>query len=181
VLEPPEARRRGREADEVWRRRVVARAGLRIALGDWLRRDPASLRFIQGPTGKPSLAQIGAEPIPHFNISHSGEACVVAISEAAPVGVDVEVVRDRRHLERLARTRLAPAEALEILRRQGDERRRAFYRCWTRKEAYLKATGLGLTADLSSFAVSVGPLPALITRAEGDSGKWSLVDLDLGD
>jgi 4'-phosphopantetheinyl transferase len=180
ILTQEEASRRGREPDEVRRRRLVARTALRIALARRLEREPHTLRFGAGPDGKPRLAGEEASG-PGFNLSHSGELCVIAICEDASVGVDVEAVRERPHLRRLAETRLAPAEAQEILLLEGEERRRAFYRAWTRKEAYLKACGLGLRAELSSFVVSTGARPALLAPLPGDEGVWSLYDLEVGE
>jgi 4'-phosphopantetheinyl transferase len=121
----------------------------------------------------------GGQPA-HFNLSHSGDTCVIAISTRAPVGVDIEAVRDRSNLERLVSARFAPSEAHGVLRHEGEERRRAFYRVWTRKEAYLKATGLGLSAPLESFAVAADDPPALLSPLAGDTADWTLVDLDLG-
>lgn len=180
TLEPREARRREREREDVWRRRVTARAGLRLALGRHLDRDPRSLRFSTGPNGKPVLEATGERLPPCFNLTHSGELCLIAISERGAVGVDVEAIRERPHRDRLVETRLAPSEADEILGCSGDERTRAFYRCWTRKEAYLKALGLGLTGDLGAFAVSASARPALLSALDGDAEEWSLFDVAVG-
>lgn len=177
ILEPSEAARRRSETDEAWRRRVVARAALRIALGRRLGRPPRSLRFATEANGKPVLVAEG--PRPHFNLSHSGEICVIAISEAAAVGVDVEEVRNRPRLERIVRTRFAPGET-QILALEGEERRRAFYRVWTRKEAVLKAAGAGLATSLRRFEVSATDRPELLTPPPGRREGWALIDLDLG-
>lgn len=179
TLEPREARRREREREDVWRRRLVARAGLRLALGRHLDRDPRSLRFSWGPNGKPILDAMG-ERLPCFNLAHSDELCLIAVSERGAVGVDVEAIRERPRRDRLVETRLAPSEADEILRCSGDERTLAFYRCWTRKEAYLKALGIGLAGDLDGFAVSASPWPALLSTLDGDAEEWSLFDVAVG-
>jgi 4'-phosphopantetheinyl transferase len=181
VLEPEEASRRDRESDDAWRRRLVARAALRMALGRRLDRDPRKLRFAAGPNGKPGLVEAGGAGCPQFNLSHSGDLCVIALSDLGPVGVDVEAVRERAHLERLVETRLAAPEAKQIMRLGGEARVRAFYRVWTRKEAYLKASGIGLGATLDSFAVSAGDPPALLSPLPGDERSWSLHDLELGE
>jgi 4'-phosphopantetheinyl transferase len=181
LLDPAEANRRGCERDDVWRRRVVARAALRVALGRRLGRHPRSLRFELGPHGKPELAPSAGEGPIQFSLSHSGDLCVIAISAQTPVGVDVEQVRERVHLERLVSTRLAAAEASVILGLAGKERRSAFYRVWTRKEAYLKAKGVGLSVELGSFTVSAGERPILVSPLSGDQAEWALTDLDLGE
>lgn len=180
VLTPEEGEPRGREAEAPFRRRLVARAALRIALGRRLAREPRELRLVRGANGKPALAQEDGATV-HFNLSHSGDLGVIAISAEAAVGVDVETVRDRAHLERLTRARFAPAEADAILALEGEERRRAFYSVWTRKEAYLKAIGLGLGAQLDSFAVAASGRPEVVAPLDGDAGPWTLADLELGD
>lgn len=177
VLGVGEGVQRGEESHKVWRRRVVARAALRIMLGRRLDCPPASLVFVLGPSGKPKLAgpcDLGAL---RFNLARSGDLCLIAVSEAGPIGVDLEEVRDFPELGELVEARFAPSEAAGILERSGDDRVRSFYRCWTRKEAYLKATGLGLDADLKSVVVSVGDRAEILSSTEG----WSLIDLDLGD
>jgi 4'-phosphopantetheinyl transferase len=179
VLTAGEFERRGRESHHVWRRRVVARAALRIALGRYLDRPPGSLEFALGPVGKPRLAgAIGGNEV-FFNLSRSDDFCLIAISDGGPVGVDVEEVRDVPELAGLVRSRFAASEAAAILERSGKERLRAFYRCWTRKEACVKALGTGIGADLDSVVVSVGDRPALLTAPGTRAGKWSLLDLAL--
>jgi 4'-phosphopantetheinyl transferase len=177
MLGAGEVRRRGEESPKVWRRRVVARAALRMALGRCLSRPPDSLVFVQGPSGKPELAGRSDPRALQFNLAHSGVLCLIAVSRAGPIGVDLEEVRDFPELEELVEARFAPSEAAGILERSGDDRVRSFYRCWTRKEAYLKATGVGLDADLKSVVVSVGDRAEILSATEG----WSLIDLDLGD
>lgn len=171
--------RRGREAFDVWRRRVVARASLRIALGMYLDRPPGSLAFALGPGGKPELAAPGDRDDVFFNLSRAGELCLIAICEEGPVGVDVEEIRDVPELVDLVRSRFAASEAGAILERSGEPRLRAFYRCWTRKEAYLKAAGTGIGAGLEGVVVSVGERPALLSTPGASAADWSLLDLAL--
>jgi 4'-phosphopantetheinyl transferase len=180
ALDKHEAIRREGEREDVWRRRVVGRAALKIALGRYLDREPRSLRISAGPNGKPILEPTGGRPAPCFNLAHSGDLCLIAICDRGEVGVDVEEIRERPHRDRLVEARFAPSEADEILRRTGEERMRAFYRCWTRKEAYLKALGIGLSGDLGAFAVSVSDRPALISPLDGDAEEWSLFDVEVG-
>jgi 4'-phosphopantetheinyl transferase len=153
----------------------VARAALRIALGRCLDRPPDSLELVPDEQGKPVLA---ADDV-GFNLAHSADLCVIAVSESGPIGVDVEEVRDFPELEGVVGARFAPAEAAGILGQAGDSRLRAFYRCWTRKEAYLKATGAGLQAGLDSVVVSVGDRPEILSATQSNDGAWSLADLDL--
>jgi 4'-phosphopantetheinyl transferase len=179
VLTADEAERRGREPHHVWRRRVVARAALRVALGRHLDRSPGSLELALGPGGKPRVAGDADRDEVFFSLSRSADLCLIAICEEGPVGVDVEEVRDFPELAGLVRSRFAPSEATAILERSGEERLRAFYRCWTRKEACVKALGGGIGPGLQSVVVSVGARPALLSAPGARAGDWSLLDLAL--
>lgn len=163
------------------RRSDRSEAALRIALGICLDRPPESLAFGLGPGGKPELAGPAGRD-GHFSLSHSGDRCVIAVSTEGPVGVDVEEIREVPELMGLVRSRFAPGEAAEILALSGEQRLRAFYRCWTRKEAYLKATGAGIGDDsLRRVEVSTGSVAALRAAPGAEAAEWSLLDLDLGD
>jgi 4'-phosphopantetheinyl transferase len=181
VLTVGEAEQRGNESHEVWRRRVVARAALRVALGRHLDRRPGSLELALGPGGKPRLVGAAGRDDVFFNLARSGDLCLIAISDDGPVGVDVEEVRDVPELASLVRARFAGSEATAILGRSGRERLRAFYRCWTRKEACVKALGTGIGAGLDSVVVSVDDRPALLAAPGRRAGEWSLLDLALGE
>ena len=177
ILAPDERQRAARGAPEVHRRRLVARAVLRIALGGALGRPPESIEFVLSPRGKPALP--GGEV--DFSVSTTGEVCVVAVTGDRPIGVDVEQVVARKGLDRIVATRFAPEEAAAIGALDGDARLRAFYGCWTRKEAYLKATGAGLADPLDRVVVSVGDdRPEILSLGDGDASEWALGTLDLG-
>lgn len=123
--------------------RALVRRVLQAALG-----QDAIGDFPPTPLGKPRYP--GADM--HFSISHSGGMVWAAFCRAAPVGIDVEESRPLPDLERLAAS-LHPEEAASLRRLPPEERTRAFYRCWTRKEAVLKADGSGLSVSLDSFQV----------------------------
>ena len=149
------------------------RAALRLALARRLGGDPSEIRLISGPHGKPALA----DPVDglHFSSSSSGRCCLIAVTTIGPIGVDVERVVPRKYLERIAARRFAPEEAAAIADRRGESALRAFYNCWTRKEAYLKATGTGLTAPLDGVVVSVDDeRPAILALRDDDPGAWFL-------
>lgn len=132
------------------RRYVAGRAALRRLLGERLETPPAELRFDYGPRGKPSLegAEVG------FNLSHSGDLALIAISDGGLVGVDLEQLRPRPRLDLLSRRVLTDDER-ELLDRAdaAGEGLRWFLRCWTAKEAVAKALGLGLALAPSRISV----------------------------
>jgi 4'-phosphopantetheinyl transferase len=141
------------------RRWEAAHAHVRGALGSYLGRVPASLEFVAGPNGKPALA--GVEGV-HFNLSHAGGRALLAVSDAGPVGVDLEPLHVVPQVLEVARHALTPAElrALAALPagavgRDGgpDARSLAFLRTWVVKEAVMKANGAGLSGQLASIAV----------------------------
>ncbi len=128
-----------------------------------------------GPHGRPGLAS--DRPL-RFSVAHSGRLACLAICRDHPVGVDLEsgdVGRSPAHVER----RLAAEERLALRATDDHARRIAFLRIWTRKEAYLKATGEGLGRPLSSFAVSAGEQPRLLWAEGDDVGRWRLADVPL--
>jgi 4'-phosphopantetheinyl transferase len=155
------------------------RAGLRTLLGAYLGMPPASLRFRLGPFGKPSLEW----DCPFdFNVSHSDGLALVAITRGRQVGIDVERVRPICGW-RLAGF-LSPGELAQIERLPERDREQAFFRCWVRKEAYLKATGVGLHSEPTGLTVSVdAQTPPTLVHVE-DSPEapeiWTLCDLDAG-
>jgi 4'-phosphopantetheinyl transferase len=152
----------------------VSRALLRVLLGRYLRRDPSRLELRMGPQGKPALA--GDAPL-SFNVSHSFGAALIAVRAGGEVGVDVEQVRPFENDLGLAERFFCPTE-WAALRALGEERREAFFHVWTRKEAYLKAGGLGLSGGLERVEVSVPPDdPPRVLRIDGDEAaarRWSL-------
>jgi 4'-phosphopantetheinyl transferase len=169
---------RGRRSlPSVQRSGLVARAALRSVLGQYLHRTPRSLRFGRGPNGKPMLA--GPATALRFSVAHAGDRCVVAVTQHREVGVDIE--RSRSYMpdvEALAHHWLAPEEASAILRH--DERRRpeAFLRCWTRKEACVKASGTGLVSGIGAFVVTADERPHVLHAGDGE--VYALEDLEVG-
>jgi 4'-phosphopantetheinyl transferase len=152
----------------------VSRALLRVLLGRYLNRGPSRLEFRPGPQGKPALA--GAAPL-SFNVSHSSGAALIAVRAGGEVGVDLEQVRPFENDLGLAERFFCAAESA-ALQALGDDRREAFFHVWTRKEAYLKAGGLGLSGGLERVEVSVPPDdPARVLRIDGSEDaarRWSL-------
>lgn len=128
----------------------ATRAALRRLLGVCLGLAPEAVRFAVGPAGKPALAD-GARGL-HFNVSHSGEVALVALARRE-VGVDVEYHRPGVEFLNLARRFFAETEVAAVAAAGEAERQATFYRCWARKEACVKAVGLGLQVELGRFVV----------------------------
>jgi 4'-phosphopantetheinyl transferase len=148
------------------RRFVTARGLLRRLLGHYLGLDPSRLRFGYGPRGKPFLA--GEDEL-RFNVSHSGGLALLAFARGREVGVDVERERPVPEAEDIARRYFSAWEERELRLLTEGERRAAFFRCWTRKEAFIKATGDGLSRPLDAFDVTLAPgEPARLVRVEGE-------------
>jgi medium-chain acyl-[acyl-carrier-protein] hydrolase len=165
-------------------RYLAGRGLLRTILGRYLRRDPGSLRFAYNPQGKPFLAsETGAEGL-RFNVAHSHGLALYAISRGREVGVDLERMRPECASEEIAERFFSAEEVLMLRGLAPDVRREAFFRCWTRKEAYLKAMGKGLSFPLDAFAVSLAPgEPARLLSVRDDPEevwRWSLHDLNPG-
>lgn len=133
-------------------RQTAAAALLRLVLAGYLSRDPGAIELTRTEHGKPMLP--GG---PSFNLSHSGEWILIGIADEGRLGVDIEVVRPLSDLEALAGCTFAPDEVRALRALPQAERERAFFRAWTRKEAYLKAVGLGFSLPPDSFTVSLGP------------------------
>ncbi|MEJ2503801.1 MAG: 4'-phosphopantetheinyl transferase superfamily protein, partial [Gemmatimonadota bacterium] len=146
---------------------VVARSLLRCVLGGCLGRDPDAIEFRPGRNDKPELAPDDSRPVPRFNLSHSGRMVLIAVA-GAPVGVDVERVRDPLDVTGLSRHVLRSAEIEALNGIPAPRRPEAFIAAWTRKEAYLKARALGI-GGVQSVRVNVDPDdPAELLVADGD-------------
>ncbi len=150
---------------------IAARSGMRRILGRYLDCDPAAIEFSYGSHGKPFLADRAIE----FNLSHSGDWALLAVAVDRAVGVDIERIKPVAELEKLTARFLLAAEHERIVALDAADRVLAFFRTWTCKEAYLKATGEGL-GQLKSLEVLVQPqLPAQLVRSIG----WDLLELVL--
>ncbi len=172
-LDDEERRRADRFINPLHRRRFIqAHTVLRRVLAAYGAGAPESLVFVRDEDGKPRLTGAG----PRFNLSHSGDGVAVAVADF-DVGVDVEQVRPLADRDHLVARFFSPAENAAYEALSPDRRQLAFFRLWTRKEAYLKALGTGLRVSLDSFSVSNGTEAELIDPAGSD---WRLADLDLG-
>ena len=162
---------------------LLQRAALRVQLAAYLGlADPCAVEFELGERGKPRVRGVaGVGPI-EFNASGSGEVGLMVFSRGVAVGVDVERHREIDELE-IARNFFSAEEKEELASLPVDARRAGFFNAWTRKEAFIKATGEGLYYSLERFAVSLAPgAPAVLRRVEGEAGPaaaWTLVALPM--
>jgi 4'-phosphopantetheinyl transferase len=163
---------------------IVGRGILRTILSGYTGRKHAHLRFSYGVHGKPFLREAAGEETIHFNLSHSQGMALFTFTRGRRVGIDVERIRPGLCDDQGPLTFFSPLEAATLLALPPSVRRRAFFRCWTRKESYLKARGEGLSLPLDQFDVSLAPgEPAALLETRGDpreASRWSLQELDLG-
>ncbi|MGB8751775.1 MAG: 4'-phosphopantetheinyl transferase superfamily protein [Candidatus Sulfotelmatobacter sp.] len=163
---------------------VAARALLRIILASYLETDASSLRFSYSKKEKPSLGSTHARSDVRFNITHSSGVALLAFTRGREIGVDVEQVRHDFDPGAIARRYFSTHEQNQLAGLPVEQKVEAFFRCWTRKEAYIKATGDGLSLPLSQFDVSLaaGDGNALLaTRPDGsEAAGWLLQEVPAG-
>jgi len=156
---------------------IMARGVLRDLLGRYLGHTPTVIEFSYGEHGKPALGGPQATSGLSFNLSHSAGLAVYAFARERNLGIDVERIRPDFVSEDVARRYFSAHEVKELLSLPAKERTMAFFRCWTRKEAYIKARGAGLHIPLDSFSVTLLPgKPAQFVG--GVESCWHLASLD---
>jgi 4'-phosphopantetheinyl transferase len=185
VLSDNEKERAARFHFPVDRQRFVAsRALLRVILAGYLQSDPSGLTFIYSKREKPSLAPAHAASGLMFNLSHSGGVSLYAIARRRELGIDVEQLGRNSDLQGIAHRFFSACEQEQLAKLSGEEKVHAFFRCWTRKEAYIKATGDGLAVPLTQFDVSLeaGSMNALLaTRPDAAQAQnWDLREVPAG-
>jgi 4'-phosphopantetheinyl transferase len=184
TLDEDEQTRASRFHFEKHRRRfVVGRGVLRSLLGRYLDVRAAEVRFTYGPYGKPALDAAQGESALRFNASHSHELAVYAFVPDHEVGIDIEYIKEDFATEEIAERFFSKYEVEALRRLPREEQAAAFFRCWTRKEAYIKAIGSGLSHPLDQFDVAFGPdEPAALLRDHRDpqvASRWEMFNLDL--
>jgi 4'-phosphopantetheinyl transferase len=186
TLTPDEHERAGRFHFQRDRQHFVAARGmLREILGRYLNAESASLRFGYTAYGKPYLTDECGGRWLRFNVSHSGELALYAVSRERELGVDIERVRtDIEHRE-IATQFFSEREVAALCALPEQAQHTAFFLCWTRKEAYIKGIGEGLSLPLNSFDVSLAPdEPATLLAVRGDmqeAARWTLRALQPGE
>lgn len=163
------------------RRFATARASLRLILSRYLNKKPKRIRLDAGVYGKPFLADEKSSLGLRFNMSHSNRLALIAIARDREVGVDLEFMRPDFATKDVAEHFFSKSETEVLASFPFELRTEAFFNCWTRKEAYIKARGEGLSCPLAAFDVSLAPdSPATLlnTRIDGDdASRWSLCEL----
>jgi 4'-phosphopantetheinyl transferase len=160
------------------KRFLVSRGVLRVLLGRYLRAQPGSLVFGYNPHGKPFL--VGAAGV-SFSTSHSHGLALLAFVRDKNIGVDVELIREDLGLDEIAARYFSTREVATLRSLPNSLRKEAFFACWTRKEAFAKAKGRGLTLPFSRFEVTLTPgEPAMLLHVEEDLGehsRWAMREL----
>ncbi len=179
TLSPDERTRAERFHFERDRRRyIVGRGTLRAILGLYLDVDPRQLQFRYGSHGKPHLSEESGGGAMQFNLAHSHEMALFAFARGRGLGIDLEWIKPLSDLEQIAASFFSRRENMVLQTLPRKQRSEAFFNCWTRKEAYLKATGDGLARPLEHFDVSLAPgKAARLLHVEGDpqeSARWFL-------
>lgn len=180
VLDEEEKARAARFYFERDRTRFAAGRGiLRNILARYLRAAPSTLKFEYGPQGKPRLT--GSNPL-EFNLSHSHQMALLALTAHNRLGADIEYQKENISMAELVRRFFAPAEVAAFQQLTSGQQPEAFFKAWTRKEAYLKACGGGLSIGLDRVIVSFAPgeTPRII-EIDGsriEAARWSLASLN---
>jgi len=182
MLSPDEIARAGRFRHPAHGDRfVLCRGALRHILSLYLGTPPGAIAFVCGRSGKPALGpEIPAISgiVPAFNVSHAGDIALVALTAGCAIGIDVEEVRAMPDADQLVERFFSAGERIEYRSLPSEARPLAFFHGWTRKEAFVKALGEGLSRPLQTFQVTLAPRePARILAIDGHPGEehdWSL-------
>jgi 4'-phosphopantetheinyl transferase len=154
---------------------LVARGTLRVILARYLDREPHQLRFVYGEQGKPALAADLQKAV-RFNVSHSQSLALFAVARDCEVGIDIEAIRTDFDVEGISGRYLSAQEAALIRAAPIEIRHQVFFTCWTLKEAYLKASGVGLSASLEPTEILPHRKPSGIMLGDAaereESSRW---------
>lgn len=164
---------------------IAARGALRTLVGRYAGMPPEKLRFEYNQYGKPALAEELNVSLLQFNLSHSGELALYAFTYGRELGIDIEWTRRRiDQIDQIARRYFSEAEHTALSALPEHLRQQAFFNCWTRKEAYIKARGQGLSLPLHQFDVTLAPgEPAQLLATRDDPAqlaRWSMQALQPG-
>jgi len=176
-LSPAERERAARFIFERDRRRyLAAHIALHDILSRYLPMEPAHLSFDLGPNGKPKLYQAPRPSAIEFNLSHSNEMALLAVTHGHEVGVDVEHVREKFEFQEVAERFFTAMEVTAMRGLPGTLQRQAFFKCWTSKEAFLKAKGTGLSGVLDEVEITLSDDNRV--RIAANVPNWWLFELE---
>jgi 4'-phosphopantetheinyl transferase len=184
LLSPEEVARADRfKVPQPRRHFIVCRATLRQLLASCLDCTANEVEFDYGPHGKPALRRsIAVASKIEFSVSHSADQALIAIALDRPIGVDIEQIDPAVRILKLATRFFSPREAAELINLPECDQLAGFYRGWTSKESYLKATGSGLSFPLNKFSVSLNPhQPARLIEVfdqPAELDRWQILALD---
>ena len=185
-LSTDERVRADRLLDRLTRDRFVAGRGfLRETLAKYLGLKPPDLSFAAGEHGKPRLVEEAGSGSLRFNLSHADGSAILAVAVNREVGIDLERIRDDLPFREMALRFYSSRERAELSSLPEDQQPAAFFRCWTRKEAYLKGCGRGFSQPADSFDMSLlpGHPPALLGHrtAPGEAPRWRILDIPVSE
>jgi 4'-phosphopantetheinyl transferase len=176
LLSPSERARAERFRFPHHRESYIIRHGiLRTLLGRYLGIKPETVEFRYGEFKKPEVAN--TKDTIHFNDSHSGGLVLYGFTRACPIGVDIEHLRPVEHFEQIARHYFSPREFQLLNTLPEADRIRGFFSLWTRKEAFLKATGEGIGQNLAKIEVTPDEKPEILATHFGEPGEWQMESL----
>jgi 4'-phosphopantetheinyl transferase len=183
MLSPDELDRASRfHFDRDRNRFIIGRGSLRAILGRYLNREPGQLQFDYNARGKPALAGSAGEGPLHFNLAHSNDLMLLAVTRVSAIGVDVERLRPLDDAEDMAEKFFSACESSKLKELPNAKKSAAFFNLWTRKEAWLKATGEGIAESLNQVQVSfLADEPARLISLFGDTQagrNWHLCELN---
>ena len=164
---------------------TAARGILRTLLGRYLALEPAEIRLSYNAHGKPELTSALKDSDFRFNVTHSHGLALFGFNLGRDIGIDLEFIRPDFATDEIAARFFAPAEVAVLSSLAKQDRARAFFNCWTRKEAFVKARGIGLSLGLDQFVVSLAPgEPPALLHAKNDlqaGNRWTLRELEAGE
>ena len=157
---------------------VVAHAALRSILSQYLNTAPVDLPFVSGINGKPSLAPELSGSGLQFNLSHSHEMALLGVTRGREIGVDIEWIKEDYGFDEVAERFFTAKEVAELRALSIHLQRQAFFKCWTSKEAFLKAKGTGLSGKLDEVKITLSDEQRV--RIDASVPGWTLSELNPG-